>query len=86
MSKRLPHTTAAGIEDAISVILEMMLYLDARLTRLYQILYNLRSGPDGYNPETEAGARPPMPDLDQGRLEELVQYIREIRQWHPPEG
>jgi len=65
---RLPHRTAAGVEDALAVNLdlvrqanEMELELGAMRARAAQqaeILKLVRQGPDAYDPERPAGRRP----------------------------
>lgn len=65
--KRLPYNTAAGVEDALAVGIdlarhysEIKLELDAiqaRMERQAEILRAVRGGPDGYDPDKAAGLR-----------------------------
>ena len=61
---RLTHSEVAGLEDAIAVVLDMigecdraMLYIQGRSRTLHGILKTLRSGPNAYDPDKEAGQR-----------------------------
>ena len=66
--KRLAYNTAAGIEDAIAVALDLVraqkqIKLDAsmmelRTGQIEEILKILIEGPDAYDPERPAGPRP----------------------------
>ena len=61
---RHTHSVAAGLEDALAVVLDVLfemesslLFSSSRLRRLMTILKTLRSGPYAYNQEDEAGPR-----------------------------
>jgi hypothetical protein len=63
--KRHTHRTAAGLEDALAVTLDLIReyenmenYAQARLRQLADILTEVRQGPHNYNPDRPAGERP----------------------------
>jgi hypothetical protein len=66
--KRLPYNTAAGAEDAIAVMLDVLRHsteidlergaLQQRAEKAIEILRMVRGGPDGYDPDKPAGKRP----------------------------
>lgn len=65
--KRLPYNTAAGLEDALAVTLDLLRHsaeidleqsaLQKRAETLSSILKQVRGGPDAYDPEKPAGPR-----------------------------
>ncbi len=59
--KRLPYATAAGVEDAIAVSLDVVRQFQEgklRAEQMLEILRLVRGGPEGYDPERPAGKRP----------------------------
>jgi len=63
--KRHTHATTAGLEDAIAVVTDMQFeiqmtleYINARAAQLAEILEQIRSGPDKYDPDRPAGPKP----------------------------
>lgn len=59
--KRHTHRTAAGIEDAIAVVLDLqtdLACLAGRVSTALEILRSVRAGPYAYDPERPAGERP----------------------------
>lgn len=59
------YATAAGLEDATAVLLELLqrkqaeeAYTAARLNQLYEITGMIRKGPHAYDPDRPAGPRP----------------------------
>lgn len=65
---RLPHRTAAGVEDALAVNLDLvrqanemeleLAAIRARAAQQAEILRLVREGPAAYDPERPAGRRP----------------------------
>jgi hypothetical protein len=58
--RRHTHRTAAGIEDALAVLLDTQQELEIlrlRLDRALTILRDVRAGPHAYDPEKPAGLR-----------------------------
>ncbi len=61
LPKRHTYSTIAGLEDAMAVIIDIQMNLDAdreRIESAHQILQTLRSGPRSYYPDRPAGKRP----------------------------
>lgn len=63
--KRHTHQTAAGLEDALAVAVDVVLeyqssqaYAEARLSQLQKILQTVRTGPHSYNQDNPSGNRP----------------------------
>ena len=61
---RHTHRTAAGLEDALAVALDLVreyeqseVYAKARLQKLMEIIKQVRTGPHNYDPERPAGDR-----------------------------
>lgn len=57
---RHTHRTAAGIEDALAVLLDIEIDMDVlslRLRKITNILREVRAGPHAYDPEKPAGLR-----------------------------
>lgn len=57
---RHTHRTAAGIEDATAVLLDITSELEIlmlRVTSALDILRTMRAGPHSYNPDRPAGRR-----------------------------
>lgn len=57
---RHAHRTAAGLEDALAVLLDVQIEVDIltnRVNRALTILREVRAGPHSYNPEQPAGLR-----------------------------
>ena len=57
---RHTHRTAAGIEDALAVLIDVEMDLEAlmlRTARAAEILRLVRAGPHEYDPERPAGLR-----------------------------
>ena len=64
-NKRHTHRTAAGLEDALAVTLDLIREYEnmekftlARLHQLEEILGEVRQGPYEYDPDRPAGERP----------------------------
>ena len=58
--KRHTHRTAAGIEDALAVLIEIVMDFEAlrlRAQRAMDILREVRAGPYAYDPEKPSGIR-----------------------------
>lgn len=58
--KRHTHRTAAGLEDAVAVLMDIARDLEAlsiRISQALAILKSVRSGPHAYDPERPAGLR-----------------------------
>jgi hypothetical protein len=58
--KRHTHRTAAGLEDAIAVLLDVERDGDAlllRIKRALEILRSVRAGPHVYDPNSPSGLR-----------------------------
>jgi hypothetical protein len=58
--KNHTHQTVAGVEDALAVLIDIALDLEAlrlRTERAIEILKRVRSGPYAYDPEAPAGLR-----------------------------
>jgi hypothetical protein len=65
---RLTHSEAAGLEDALAVVMDMqrecleaMTYIEGRSRALADILRKLREGPNAYDPDRAAGNRITIP-------------------------
>lgn len=63
--KRHTHSVASGLEDAIAVSLDLaretedsLLILRQRINDLWEILKQLRAGPNNYNADRPAGRKP----------------------------
>jgi hypothetical protein len=62
---RHTHATAAGLEDAIAIVLDLLMggkadmneYFEVSLQALYKILLEIRANPHGYNQERPSGQR-----------------------------
>lgn len=59
------YATAAGLEDATAVLLELLqrkqaedAYTAARLAQAYEVIGQVRKGPHAYDPDRPAGPRP----------------------------
>lgn len=67
-TKRLPYNTAAGVEDAQAVGIDLLMQaqemqvqaqaLELRAKQQMEILGLVRQGPEAYDPERPAGRRP----------------------------
>jgi hypothetical protein len=59
-TKRHTHRTAAGLEDAMAILMDVLLGFDAMHSRTDQALHvlrKIREGPHSYDPEQPAGLR-----------------------------
>lgn len=58
--KRHTHRTAAGLEDAVAVLMDIARDIEAlsiRVSDALSILRSVRSGPHAYDPDRPAGLR-----------------------------